>query len=303
MTAAVGTLGALGLDTVSPVTKMIDFRSESLQRKDESVDGNGVRGTRARHIARVRASLQKIGGPLSFQPNALDLGLLLQWIMCGTVTNVAGTNNWYKLGESAVTRYVAIDRRSKVFTYAGVGVNRATFKCEQGQMLGIDIDTVALTETVGNSGTFPALQPDRTTNPFILSDLTLSVNGVGAVTAKSLEIVVENHIDEDRFFNSNTMSEIVMLDRNVSFKTRVPYGDWSQFYNLGAGTGVSVIATLTNGSWVLSFTMGKVVFPPMSPVIPGREEVMLELDGKAYRDGATTDDTTQELVTKLDYGA
>jgi hypothetical protein len=99
------------------------------------------------------------------------------------------------------------------------------------------------------------------------------------------------------------MSAIVMLDREITFKTRVPYGDATALYNLGAGTGISVMATLTNGAQILTFTLPKVVFPPISPAVPGREEVMLELEGRAYRDGATTDDTTQELITYLDIGA
>lgn len=302
MSAAIGTLSKMGVGSANPVTYMVDFKSETLQRKDESVNGNGVRGTRSHHVTRVRAGLQKIGGAVQMQPNAADLASIFPWALCGAVTTVAGTNKWYKLGEAAVTRYVTFDRHAKVFTYATVGVNKLTMKAEQGQLLDVDVDLVACTETVANAGTFPAIEVDRTTNPFILSDLVLVVNGV-TISAKSFEIMVDNKIDPDRFFNSNVMTDIVMLDREVTFKTSVPYGDATALYNLGAGTGIAVTATLTNGSVVLSLALPKVVFPPMSPNVPGRQEVMLALEGRAYRDGALTDDTTQELITKLDYGA
>lgn len=293
MAAAIGTLGKLGIDSVSPVTKMFDFRSEALARKDDSVNGNGVRGTRSHHINRVRAGLQKISGNIALQPNAYDLSLLLPWILCGTTVG-----NWHKLGEAAATRYVSIDRHAKVFNYATVGVGKATFKADQGALLDCDLDLVACTETVANAGTFPALQPDRTSNPFILSDLALSVNST-VIPAKSFELSIDNDIDDDRFFNSNTMTAIVARDREITFKTRIPYGEATALYNLGAGTGIAVSAILTNGVQVLSFQMANVVFPPMSPLVPGREEVMLDLEGRAYRSGDTTDDTTQELVTTL----
>lgn len=302
MSAASGTLSKVGIGSADPVTYMLDVKSEGLSLKEESINGNGVRGTRSHHIARVRAGLQKIEGPISFQPNAADLVQVLPWALCGSTAVVGGTNNWYKLGEAAVTRYVTIDRHAKVFKYASVGVDKITFKCNQGELLDCDLDLVAISETVAAAGTFPALQPDRTTNPFTLSDLSLSVNGTGSVTAKSFELSVSNKIDKERFFNSNTLQSIVAYDREVMFKATLPYGDWVSLYNLGAGTGVAVVATLTNGAVVLQFTMAKVVFPSISPNIGGRQEVMLQLEGRAYRDGATTDDTTQELITYLDDG-
>lgn len=303
MSAAIGALGKLGIGSASPVTYMLDFQSENFRRTDESVNGNGVRGTRSHHVNPVRAGLQRVAGPVNFKPTALDLAQLFPWIFCGSTVTVSGTNKRYQLGEIAVTRYVTIDRHAKVFTTTKVGVNKATFRADQGALLETNLDLVGCLETVGNAGTFPAITVDVSTQPFILSDLALVVNST-TVTAKSFEITVDNKIDTDRFFNSNVLSDIVMNDREVTFKTQVPYGDFTALYNLGAGTGIAVVATLTNGSVNLVFTMPKVVFPPMSPVVPGRQEVMLDLEGRAYRTGTDiTDFTTAELVTTMDYGA
>lgn len=302
MAAAVGTLGQMGIGTANPTTYMLDFMSESLRRVDESVDGNGVRGTRSRHATRVRAGLQRIAGPVRWQPNAADLHQLLPWILCGTTTVVSGTKKWYHLGETAATRYVQIDRHAKVFTYSTVGVDTCKFSADQGALLNAEAGLVACTETVGNAGTFPALAVDITTNPFILSDLVMTVGGT-TVTAKRFEVELNNNIDKDRFFNSNTMTAVVALDRVVTFRTQLPYGDFTALYNTGAGTGVAVLATFTNGSVSLIFNMGSVIFPPMSPLVPGREEVMLDLEGKAYRTGALSDsDAGHELITHLDTG-
>jgi hypothetical protein len=303
MSAAVGALGKLGIGAASPVTYMLDFQSENFRRQDESVNGNGVRGTRSHHFNPVRAGLQRVNGPVNFKPTALDLANLFPWALCGSTVTVSGTNKRYQLGETAVTRYLTIDRHAKVFTTTKVGVNKATFRADQGQLFEANFDLIGSTETVGNAGTFPAIAVDVSTQPFILSDLALSVNST-TVTAKQFEITVDNKIDPDRFFNANVLSDVVMNDREVTFKTTLPYGDFTALYNLGAGTGIAVTATLTNGSVVLVFSLPKVVFPPMSPVVPGRQEVMLELEGRAYRSGSDiTDMTTAELVTTMDYGA
>lgn len=302
MTAAIGTLGKMGIGSSSPVSYRLDFKSENFRKLTDQINANGVRGTRSHHAARIRAGQNHVEGPVSFEPQAADLHQLLPWILCGTTTTVSGTLKKYKLGETAVARYVTIDRHAKVFTYATVGVDKATFKAEQGQPLGVDLDLVGATETVGNAGTFPNLQDDTTTAPFILADCTLSVNSTSA-QGKNVEISVNNMIDKDRFFFSNTLTALVMLDREIRFKTSIPYGDYTALYDTGAGTGVAVVVTLTNGTYVLTFTMPSVAFVPTSPVVPGRVEVMVELEGRAYRTGDLTDDTGLELTATLDTGA
>lgn len=302
MAAAVGTLGKMGIGASSPTDWAIDFKSESLKLRQERPDGNGVRGTRSRTVERTKAGLKRINGPLSFQPNAADLHRLLPWGFGTAAETISGTNKRYRLAEAAATRYVQIDRHAKVFTYSLVGVNTMTFRCEQGQILDVDLDCLASTETVGAAGTFPAIYTDITTNPFILSEVALTVGGT-TVTAKSFEVGLDNKLDSDRFFNSNTLSAVVALDRMVTFKTLLPYGDFTALYDLGAATGVAVVITLTNGSVVMTMTMPKVTFPPISPNVPGRVEVMLELEGQAFRYGDPSDADKAEIIVTLDTGA
>lgn len=301
MSAAIGTLGKLGIGAASPVTYCLDFKSEGLGVKQESMNGNGVRGSLSHTVERVRAGLIKIDGPISLTPQAADLHQLFPWILGTAGVLVSGTNYRYDINNAAITKYVTIDRHAKVFTYDSVGVDKATFKAAQGEFLELDLDLLAKTETVAASGTFPAIEPDVTTNPFILSDLTFTVNGTTA-TGKSIEFSINNNLDKDRFFNSNTLSAIVKRDREVTFKTQLPYGDFTALYNTGAGTGVSVVATFTMGSIVLIVTMPKVVFNPVAPLVGGRQEVMLELEGRAYRYGTPTDTTKNELIITLDTG-
>lgn len=301
MAGAIGTLARLGIGDASPTTYGLDFRSEGLRMRQDSVNGNGTRGTFSHTVERVRAGLKKIEGPLSLQPNAADYHQLWPWILGAAGSVISGTQYSYPLGNATTGKFVQIDRIGKVFTYSGVAVNGFRLAAEQGALVDLELDLVAIDETVGNAGTFPAIYADVTTAPFILSDLTLSVNST-TVTAKNFEVSGEFDIDKDRFFNSNTLSATLKRDRNIMFKTNLPYGDFVALYNTGAANGVAVLATLTNGSVEMVLSMQKVVFAPMSPVVEGRVEVMLPLEGRAYRHGTQTDATKNELIVTLDTG-
>lgn len=289
MAVSPGVLAQLGIDSSDPVTKMYDFVDERLVNNEEIIDGNGVCGTRSRHKERIRSGLQRIGGTIDMQPTALEWAALLPWILGA---NASG--NTFALAESLQTRYVTIDRVTKVFTYAGCAINSATFSAMQGEPLKLSLDVVGQTETIGNAGTFPSLSVDLTTGPFILSDLVLVVGGV-TVTPKTMEVTVNNFIDKDRFFNANTLAGIVANDRVTTLRTSIPYeSGFAAVYNAGA-SGAALTATFTNGATSMLFTMPALVFPRRSPNVPGRREVMLAIEGAAYMSS-----TTKELVLTLD---
>lgn len=302
MPPAIGTQGRLGLSATSPVTYCLDFQNEQLRRKQETINGNGTRGTRSHTVERVRAGLNRIDGGVSLEPSAADWHVLLPLILGSAGAVVSGTNKRYDLAETVPSNYITIDRHGKVYTYTTAAVNSATIRAQQGELLSCELDLLACTETVASAGTFPAIYPDVTTNPLTFASCTLSVNST-TVLAKNFEITVNNDLDKDRFFNSNNLSAIVSRDRKVYFKTNLPYGDYLALYDTGADTGVAVLVTCTQGTTTLIFSMQKVVFAPMSPHVEGRVEVMLELEGQAFRFGTQTDTTKNEIIAQLDTGA
>ena len=286
MAASLGTLGKLGIDTVSTVTKRFDYKSENLVMDEEMVDGNGVRGTRSRDVSRVRPGLQKIAGPISLQPNAVEMALLLEWIMGASPSGSPTVT--YALADTLPSRYVVIDRVIKVHSYAGCKVDQAVFKCSQGDPLSLDLSVLALTESVGNAGTFPSLSIDTANGPWIFSDLVLTVNAT-ALLVKECTINVNNFLDKDRYFNSLTLTSAETLDREVGFSCMVPYGDHQALYGASGSGGLSGTAVWTNGAAVLTMTFGKIVLPRKTPGTPGRKELMLPLEGIAYKTGATAE--------------
>jgi hypothetical protein len=286
---AYGQLSQLGIDSANPVTARFDYLQESLAVAEEFVDTNGLRGTLEHDGARVRAGIRRVGGQIQLQPTAVELALLLPWIF-GT----AGVDNVYALADTVPSRYVTIDRIAKVFTYDHVFVDKAVFSASKGSALRLTLDLVGVDEAIGNAGTFPSLSLDTTTGPFMFTDGALQIAST-TYTPEEWELSVENHIDRDRFFNALVLSTAVnAMDRTITTRFRLPYGDSVATYNTGAG-GVAVDMTFTNGGCSLDFSMVKVTFPRRSPTVPGRQEIMLPHEGRAWRSGST-----KPLVTTLD---
>jgi hypothetical protein len=290
MAAAIGMLNKLGIDSSNPVTKRFDFMDGSAIGTDEEfLDGNGIRGTLSHDISRVRRGNRRVSGNLMFQPNAVELSLLLQWIFGGTPTG-SGTVT-YPLADTLVTRFVAVDRNAtNLFTYDAVAVDKAVFRADQGQILQTNLDVVGKDETI--SGSFPSLDIDTANGPFIFTDLVATINST-TVSLRNIEIEVSNMIDRERFFNSPTLVTPNKQDRMITFRTELPFGDYYALYNTGP-SGVAVVATFTNGSAVLTMTMSKVAFPRKPFPAIGRREGTMALDGICYSNGST-----KELVTTL----
>ena len=294
MAASIGTLGQLGIGDADPVTQRLNYVTEDFTRKDEVIDGNGIRGTRSQDSELVMDGIQRINGPVNLIPTALEMSYLLQWIMGGTPTGTGTVT--YPLADTIQTKYLTVDRRQKVFTYAGVGVNMATFRASRGTPLSVELGLIGQTESVGNSGTFPVLTLDVSTKPFVFHNLVLSVEST-TVSCAEFMLSVNNMIDADRFFNSQTLTAVNALDREIRFGTSLPYGDYEAIraaMNAGAG-GLSVVATFTVGNTALAFSLPAVAVPMRAPGTPGRVEIMLPVEGRAYRLAGA-----RELVTTLD---
>lgn len=293
-----GTLAKLGIHTTTPVTAAFDFVSESLMLDESIINANGIRGTRDESTERFRPGNIVVGGSLSLRPTPVELALLLPWMLGGT-TSGSGTVT-YNIGETLTQRFVVIDRVSKVYTYAGCAVDGFTIRARQGEAMELELRLVGQTETVGNAGTFPALNLDVTTAPFVFSDLVFTLNST-TLTFPEVEFSMENMIDRDRYMNSRTLTATVPMDRKNSLKTRVPTGDHQALYNAGlsqsgVNAGVSASLVFTNGGSVFTITMPKVTFPRKSPNVGGKNEIFMPIEAIPAKSGTGTPSVTMTLA-------
>lgn len=285
MSGAAGALTRIGIG-LSSATMAYDCQNAGLKGDQETVDSNGMRGTRSRIVSRVRRGVTRVAGPLGFVPNGAEIVDLLAWGM-GSVTS--GT---YTLLDTLTTRVVTIDKVAGVFTYAGCAVDNFTLRATKGQAVHLDLNVVGKTST---SASFPSISYNDATSPWSFLDCAITIGGT-TVFPEDFTIRVDNRIDKDRFYNSATLVSAIAHDRIVTFATELSYGDNAAIYGTGLLTngisGLAVVCTITNGLQVLTLTMNNVVFPADEPAVSGKREVMLPIAGQAYM---AADGSSREL--------
>lgn len=276
-----------GTATTSAGTGRLDFISSTLGVDEEFVDTSGLRGTRARAIERLRAGIRRCDGQIKCNPSAIELAILLPWALGGTVS---GTS--YPLGEVMPSRNVFVDKVQKNHLFSLCYVDKFTIHGVQGMPLEMTVDVIGTDETVsaaGTGGTFPALALDVANAPFMFQDLAMAVNSV-TYFVKDFTLTVDNVLDKDRFYNSQTRTAVIATDRHVSLNLQLPYGDASAAYGAGAG-GLAAVATFTNGGASLTHTFVKAVFP-RKPIEVARPEIIVPFQGLAMKSGSTLEVTT-----------
>ena len=266
-----------------------DYHGCALGSRNEYRDTNGLRGTRSHAIERNIPSVIRVDGNINFIPTALELTTLLP-IMNGAAA--AGTT--YPLGETITPYAIVVDRVLKVHTYAANYLNTARFSGSQGDYLQLDTSWVGTTETEGSAGTFASTALDIVSRPWAFHEAVVTIAG-STFKVRDIEWTIDNHIDADRIFNSQTIATTAAMDRTIEVAFTLPYGDSGAVYTThSAYTGVQVVATFTNGVYIMTVTFVKVAFIKVSPEVRGKNEIMLVARGQAFKSGAT-----ESVVTVL----
>ena len=282
-----GYASLLGISASNPVDAQFEFITDSLQKLGAILETGGIRGTRSHPVERTRTGNYQVRGQLVLEPSPEELALLLPWIL-----GAAASGTTYALAETVPERYITIDRIAKVFTYAGVKVDRATFSAREGEILRLSLDLVGKTETVANAGTFPALTIGATA-PFIFTDGAFTMQA-SARSVKDVEIVIDNRL-EVQFNNSTTASFIDATDRMVSVNVSTPYTSSETDLYAQALAGAAGSFVFTNGGYSLTFAFAKLQVADQSPVVAGKQEIPLRMAMVARKSA-----TTNELIVTLD---
>jgi hypothetical protein len=297
MPASIGTYGKLGIGSANPVDKRLRYKDEDFVAKLGLMDGNAINGVLDKNIELVRDNEIRVDGPVNLMPNAVELSYLLEWILGGTPSGSGTVTYPLTQTNTLPEKYLTIDRVIKVFTYQGVKVSRATFRATQNGPLELSLDLVGKSlASEDAAGAFPAISLNIANAPFIFRDLVMTVAGT-TVKAKEWNLVIDNMLETDRFFNSQTLQSIDQPDRKITFSTSLPYGDYHALKAGFVAAGTAVVATFTNGAAVLSFSLVKVAIPYADPGTPGKSEIMLQAAGEAH-----SSSTTAALVTTLNPG-
>ena len=283
--------------TAVTVDTLLELISGDFGLVEEGIHAQGMHGSRSHWAARTRANTRKASGSITLQPNAIELSVLLPFIL-GADAN--GTT--FALAETLPSFTVVMDKDNatdgKTYTYNGCKCGKAVFSAEQGGLLSVQMDVEGRDESIGAAGTFPALTLNVATGPFVFSDAVISVAGSN-YSFKRFSLTVDNQLDADRFMNSQTRTAIPTRGRVVSLELDGPAGQNHATYPTAAtlAAGVAVVLTLTNTVHAVSiaFSLLKVHFPRRTAVWSGRDELMLPLMGDSRASAAAGDELTITL--------
>jgi hypothetical protein len=247
-------------------------------KKETMLRRNGIRGTRSHIDGDARKGPQHIGGTIRLEPSYAELVALMS-LAIGSGGNTS---------ETIPSFNTVVDRYERVDTYTGCKVNRATITGQQGGIINVQLDVIGQTE-VQNTGSVAA---PNSGVPFIFSDLALNLANA-VQEAFSFQLVIDNHIDPERFLNSLTLSQTVELDRTVTLQTVHPYNDTTVSLYDQAVQGSAGTLALNNGTNTGTFSFGTLQVPAESPHIPGKTEVQLTLNMQAASNTAAN---TKEIA-------
>lgn len=271
--------------------KPLRFVSENFAGNQLLLPDDEITGSRSASIATAVFDAFTYVGSVTLRPTVLEWSYILEWILGGTPV---GTS--YPLGNSIVSKYLSIDRVTKVFLYGGVVVGKATITYVAGAKLTVTLDLFATSETVNAAGTHPSLTLDTTTKQFKLQDNVISVNSV-AVCTPSITVTIDNLLVGDDLTNCSTGPADYVpggpRDIRMSFLPAFDTTHAALYPPAVAGWAVTITATAGATSMLMSFPA--VVFDRKAPTVPGlAQKIRLPLDGKAYASGG---DNTELAVT------
>lgn len=289
MPASMSALAKYAVSANSTPATALEIISGDVRLMEEFVAPDGIVGSRSHRSEFVRRGLRRVSGQIELNPTPVVLDFLLPRLL-----GANESSDTFAVDETIPEFYFfKAFNNGKDFTYNGCVISRATIRGSQGQLLSwlFDIEGIDETEASAGSLAMPAL--GVTTQPFVFSDSnpsgtsTITVGGV-AYPVKECEIVIDNVVDTEQFYNSLTRARIPAKDRLVTVTLRLPYGDATALYGASLA-GQAVVCTFTNGNTSVSFSFAKCHFPRATPVTNGKEEIMLELSGMARKSGSTNE--------------
>lgn len=272
---------ALPFDTSSIPIEFVG--AESLSEQAEIVETNGMRGTIDHNKERTRPGLKRVAGSIKVPCSRLVLDTLLPFITGGTESA-----NTFPLAQTLPEFVLMVDRGAKVYTYSGCRIAKASFNGTQGQILMLDLDIEAETETTGSAGSFPVLT-FPTEKPYIFYDGVLTLQSAERAFT-SFNLTINNVLDTERFENGITRYTIPITDRTFTLATDHPWDTTITDLEKQALDGAAGTAVFTNGDAsgdVLTFAMAAIQYANRTVTSPGSGTMRYPLEGDVRSSGTT----------------
>lgn len=273
---------------IGSYTEAYEFVSESVRKSLTILDTSGIRGTRSHPKERTRDGTYTIGGQIRMHATPAMLDLLLPRIL-----GANESTDVFALAETLPEFDLLIDRVAKRFVYGACKISRATFRCQAGGLLELDLDVVGKTETV-SATSFPTITAPIDA-PYVFSDAVLTLVSSSRIVTQ-WELTIDNAI-QARFSNSQAATDLQATDRIITASLTTPYTSSEvDLYGLNVGSSAAATFVFTNGGYSTQFAIANLQIPDNSPTVENRNgEILLNLTGTAK-----TSSTTKELIVTHD---
>ncbi len=233
-----------------------DFGSDTSHRVPE-----GMRGDRSLREQSVVEGTISAEGTVVLEVRPDDIEAWLPRIL-GSNTDVAAT----------VTAFSChVERSAECNLYSACKVDRATFTASSTQNLRMSLDIVGTAETAVAFPSIAATLSDL--QPYVLHQAVITIGG-NTYAGDNLEIVVANNLLRDRFFNTQTRTEIPEGSREVTLSLDNPFNsDDTELYTIDRD-GLAGNVKFTNGNYSITFTFANLKMPRTRQGISGRNDAL-----------------------------
>lgn len=269
--------------------EMLEILSESITKTTGVIDTAGLRGSIMRSTQRHRDGVSAVGGEIMLNPSPRDMNVILPRLL-DTSTSTWTTKNF----ESIAAKYfhVLIDKVGDVFQYTNCLCPKVVIRGSEGGIIEMVMSVIATDETTSPQTTFESLNYPATLDssgtvsnslPYMFYDSVLTLNGT-VYQMYSFELTIEYMLDV-KYRNSQTISSVCPTDRVITLKVSLPYYSGSPNTVTLNATNSAITGSLnlavSTFSTLFSFTNLKRV-QTKTPSVPGRSEVLLDLEYHAY---------------------
>lgn len=242
-----------------------------------------IRGILDHVKERVTLGRLHIGYEVTMNPSPAELDVLLP--LMGFTESPTDT---FTDTDTLTTFTSIIDRVTKVHTYTSCKIGRAVFSGQRGsQPIALTMQILGTGFSEGASGSFSASAID-TDICYAFHEGTLSARS--ASRAFDRFQWVRNHHLQVQWNNSTTPTEICATQRTNTLSFSTPYtSSESDLFTTPLSAATGAAATL---AWSRSGQSTSVAFANLKeiaapPPIPGKQEIRLPVNFRAYKSGST----------------
>lgn len=269
----------MGIGTTSTVDTALGFISENIvSERVHLASDDKFRGEYSHNAAGTIEGPERVFGTTEHAFNPEEVAIILELLGF----TASGTS--FTLNDSALPeRYMTIDREEKVFTYSGMVLASATLQCSAGQPWRWSLNWLGEQETIGNAGTFPAINLTET-GPMGLQHAAVTLVGAGSRVVDDISITIDNVVDH-RCYNADFYTP-ERHGRNVSANFAMPYNGNDDILRASVAGAAGIVAW-TRGNYSSTWTFGNLQSPRGVVSKSKGAKRMLEIACMARKTGST----------------